>query len=299
MNTNAISIRCHFLSRALGALSLLYVCGLTAATHADAQRTYYIQTTTAANRIGYWTDLSVQDSNPNRIYFVTPNWNPPGSGGVYNSHPTGVWFDAARGDWAIFNQDASQIPLGASFNVYGWQYAADAYTHIATAANSTGDYTILDSPYFNNDPNALVWVTPNWNPGGKGGVYNNHNIGVWYNNALGRWAIFNQDGSPIPHGAAFNVTYNSGPFAPYYYVHTATVSNSMSDYTVLDDSLINGANGHLLMVTPNWNPGGVGGVYLDHPIGVWYNSALKRYAVFNQDGSPMPRGASFNVWVIQ
>lgn len=36
--------------------------------------------------------------------------------------------------------------------------------------------------------------------------------------------------------------------------------------------------GHILMVTPSWNPGGVGGVYNNHSIGVWHNGALKRYA---------------------
>jgi hypothetical protein len=43
-----------------------------------------------------------------------------------------------------------------------------------------------------------------------GGVYENHNIGVWYNNLplspwRGHWCIFNQDLSAMPTGAAFTV----------------------------------------------------------------------------------------------
>jgi hypothetical protein len=36
-----------------------------------------VQTATTANRIVDCTELSVKDSNPNTIYFVTANWNPP------------------------------------------------------------------------------------------------------------------------------------------------------------------------------------------------------------------------------
>ena len=104
-------------AHAFGALSLMCVCSLAATARVEAQTTY-IQTATTANSIGDFTDLSVKDSNPNTIYFVTSNWNPPSSGGVYNHHPTEVWFDAARNDWAIFNQDGSPIPHGAAFNVW-------------------------------------------------------------------------------------------------------------------------------------------------------------------------------------
>jgi hypothetical protein len=298
MKANTTSIRSNVVNRAIGALSLLCVYGLSPLPHAEAQ-TPYVQTGTSANRLGDWTDLSKKDTNPNSLYFVTSNWNPPGNPGVYNNHPTGVWFDSGRKDWAIFNQDDTAIPLGAAFNVIRVPAAENVYVHTATSANSLGDFTLLNNAYTNDNPYALVWVTPNWNPGARGGVYDDHNIGVWYDSYYGRWAIFNQDGSAIPAGASFNVIIGYEADAPYYYTHTATASNSEGDFTILDDSLINGANGHLLMVTPNWNPDGVGGVYDNHAIGVWYYSAIKRYAIFNQDGSAIPAGASFNVWVLK
>ena len=56
----------------------------------------------------------------------------------------------------------------------------------------------------NGNPNAIVVVTPNWNPGGVCPcVYNNHPIGVWYTGS--QWAIFNQDIAAMPVNASFNV----------------------------------------------------------------------------------------------
>jgi hypothetical protein len=72
-----------------------------------------------------------------------------------------------------------------------------------SGANIVGHYTRIDHPLTNGDPNAILIVTPNWNPGGVGGVANNHSIGVFYKD--GRWAIFNQDSAAMPDKAAFNV----------------------------------------------------------------------------------------------
>src|SRR5579871_563759 len=56
---------------------------------------------------------------------------PPSSGGIYNSHPIGVWFDAAQSNWAIFNQDGSLIPHGTSFNVWVVKQPAARHTSLS------------------------------------------------------------------------------------------------------------------------------------------------------------------------
>jgi len=85
-----------------------------------------------------------------------------------------------------------------------------SFIHTATSENTHYNFTDIDSPYTNNKPNAIVIVTPNWNPAGVGGTYNEHPIGVWYHN--GKWSIYNQDKNqdpkqkkPMPIGAAFNI----------------------------------------------------------------------------------------------
>ena len=78
-----------------------------------------------------------------------------------------------------------------------------AFIHRAVAANISVHVTTIDHPLCNNQPNAILLITPNWNPGGVGGVYNSHVTGVYY--AGGRWIIFNQDSAAMPVNAAFNV----------------------------------------------------------------------------------------------
>jgi len=85
------------------------------------------------------------------------------------------------------------------------------FVHIAALNNIKSNYTIIDNPLTNNNPNSVLMVTQNWSPSpGEGGVYNAQPIGVWYtsegNTHEGRWSIFNQNPHvKMPEGAAFNV----------------------------------------------------------------------------------------------
>ncbi len=160
-----------------------------------------------------------------------------------------------------------------------------AFVHRATAANTSGHVTTIDHPDTNDRPSAIVSVTPNWNPDGSGGTYDNHNIGVYYWG--GRWRIFNQDFAAMPANAAFNVSVGSG------FVHAATSANTSGHITTLDHPQLNGRPNAAFIVTPNWNGGTGTGVYLNHPIGVYYTGG--RWRVFNQDIASMPLGAKFNV----
>lgn len=87
----------------------------------------------------------------------------------------------------------------------GTAFAA-VFVHRATPENISANSTYLDNPQINGDPNVVLYVTQNWNPGGvEDGIYNDHAVGVWYDSDRQRWAIFNQDREPMPDGAAFNV----------------------------------------------------------------------------------------------
>ena len=97
-----------------------------------------------------------------------------------------------------------EISTGAIRSIgAGLGTSTPVFIHRATAANINANTTTIDHPLCNNDPNAILIVTPNWNPGGVA-TYNNHQIGVYYTGTL-RWAIFNQDLAAMPVGAAFNV----------------------------------------------------------------------------------------------
>jgi hypothetical protein len=88
----------------------------------------------------------------------------------------------------------------------GEKVGGTAFLHRVTDENSLGDYTYLDAPNINGDPNAVVFAEPD-----SKGTYG-HNIGVWYEFAdRRRWAIFNQDRAPVPVGSAFKVVVPASP----------------------------------------------------------------------------------------
>ncbi len=252
----------------------------------------------AANIDGHITyiDHPLTNKNPNAIVLVTQNWNPGGVGSTYNNHPIGVWYSGGAKKWAIFNQDFAGMPDGAAFNVLIPTVDTSVFVHIARAGNINGHETYIDHPLTNNDPDAIVLVTQNWNPSGVGNTYNNHAIGVWYSSSAKKWAVFNQDFAAMPTDAAFNVLVSAADTTVF--VHTATAANITFNYTHIDHALTNDNPNAIVLVTQNWNPGGVGGTYNDHPIGVWYASGAKKLSIFNQDIANMPDGAAFNVIVI-
>ena len=269
-----------------------------------------VHTATAASIAGNSTymDHPLTNDNPNAIVLVTQNWNPGGVGNTYNDHPIGVWYSNGAKKWAIFNQDLASMPTDAAFNVLIPALDTSVFVHSATAANITLNWTYIDHLLTNNNPNAIVLATQNWNPSGVGSTYNNHPIGVFYDSVEFKWAVFNQDIASMPDGAAFNILVSSANTAVFVhtataagtavFVHTATAANTAFNYTRIDHPLTNENPNAIVLVTQNWNPGGLGGTYNDHPIGVWYSGSAKKWAIFNQDVASMPDSAAFSVIVI-
>ena len=69
------------------------------------------------------------------------------------------------------------MPAGATFQVEVPQASAK-FVHYAGLVNIAGNYTYLDNQLTNGEPDAVLSVTQNWNPGGGRGVYNNHPVGT-------------------------------------------------------------------------------------------------------------------------
>ncbi len=158
--------------------------------------------------------------------------------------------------------------------------------HRATEENSSGDYTYLNDPEIDGNPNAVVFASPIESY--------DHNIGVWYEPEQQKWAIFNEDQAPVPAGSTFEVVV---PGDSERFVHEATGENVSAETTYVDNPLVNGKPDAEVSVTQNWNPGGGGGVYNDHAVGVRYDADRKMWAVYNGDRGNMPEGAAFNVTV--
>jgi hypothetical protein len=168
--------------------------------------------------------------------------------------------------------------------------SSNLFVHIAkpstihtTSDNSTLDSTYLDNPNLNGNPNARVYVTPNWSYNGTN-TYDNHHIGVWYDFAVGRWAIFNEDQAQMPANASFNVLTNSATNS-YFFTVTSSSGNISGDGVetgITDPNLI-------VLAIHYYTPGN----FNNHGLGVWYNGS--QWLIFNEDQASMATGESFFV----
>jgi hypothetical protein len=169
------------------------------------------------------------------------------------------------------------------------------FVHVATDENSRGNYTYVGGSAIDGDPNAVVLVVAvSAGREGAGSATYGHNVGVYYDPGAQKWAIFNQDRSAVPAGTTFRVLV---PPTSERLLHRAELVDTVGNATYLDDPLTNGRPGAVLSVTQNWNPGGGAGVFNDHPVGVFYDEDVDKWAIYNRDGAPMPAGAAFNVAV--
>jgi hypothetical protein len=102
-----------------------------------------------------------------------------------------------------------QIQSSASLQVLGagLATATAAFIHQATGGNTFADATLLDYGALNDNPDLLLFVTPN---GGKTGcVEDGHAFGLRFvprSGAIpGHWWIYRADGSPPANNACYNV----------------------------------------------------------------------------------------------
>ena len=174
-----------------------------------ASSSVFVQT--AGNPVGDSTYISSSLTNglPGARLMITPVWNPGGSGGTFNNHLTGVWYDPSQQKWAIFNEDQASMTPDASFNVMvgtGNSGGGTSALQTATATNINGRITFIHNSLTTGDPNEILFETPNWNPsGGVPGIYDPEPTATYWSGGASKAAIFNDNTVKMPLGAAFNL----------------------------------------------------------------------------------------------
>ncbi len=106
--------------------------------------------------------------------------------------------------YAVFREDQQPISTGRHYAVLAPLNGRRNTVHTSTAGTIVNAYTQLDDPELNGHPEALLFALHNWNPGGIGGTYHDHRIGVSY--LAGRWYIGNQDSVDMTGGISFNIS---------------------------------------------------------------------------------------------
>jgi hypothetical protein len=125
---------------------------------------------------------------------------------AHSTSGVGVFTTSGSGSALTIGNGAIHV-LGATTNATTTASTTAAFTQVASAANipSPGfsDYTVIYNTLCDGDPNAILIVTPNYNPHNGPTFYWNHVVGVFYTGT--HWAIFNEDTTAMPAGPAFNV----------------------------------------------------------------------------------------------
>jgi hypothetical protein len=249
---------------------------------------YFRHISSAANSIGDWSNFDNSNTNGNTgaLVQITPCYNP---NNVYNNFNFGAYYSSSN-KWSVYTELATSIPVGSSYNVAVPNVNGTSFKHIAASSTIVNNWTVLNNASSNNNANALVFVTRDYNASGNS--YNNKTRGVWY--SAGKWNIYNEDISAFKVNDAFNVfVTNPGANA---FVHKATAANTTGHVTYIDNPKLNGNPNAQLIISHNWSAP-AGNVYNNHPTGVWYNSVNGRWSVYNQDLVAMPVNASFNILI--
>lgn len=246
-----------------GMLSTAAAGAVALTSAADTQPSHFIWTSPQS---GAYTliDNGATNGNPNAILFVSNNAKPGGACGcVGNTTPVGVFYDSSAGEWAIFYEESPGITVqaGVSFNVLVVPSGnSDAFTITSSSSDIAGDTAYIDSPVTDNNPSAVLQVTPNGNPGDGAVVYNDEVTGVWYNNSRSQWGVFNESEDAMATGESFNVLVGTSSTAGGKDATLKTTkSNRNGNCVKFKNSATNGDSNAFMLDTPNYDPDGVGG----------------------------------------
>ena len=241
-------------------------------------------------------DHAATNALPNAYVFALPVFNPGGvtAGDGYYPHRVGVYYEPSSTRWGIYNEDELNVSLNSAFFVYVANPASDVvYKHITTSGNVTANYTILDHPMLNGNPNAVVNVQHIWT-----NTYLNETVGVWYSPSRGRWTIYNNSSTLMKTGQAFNVLIVPNKSDTFVYKALASrILPDINDHVLrIDHSLLDGNPNAQVYVTHNWNPQGDANHIIDiHPLGVLY--AQGHWNIYHTDFEAIPVGATYNVYI--
>ncbi len=175
----------------------------------------FVWTSTKASDSGSTTFISspATGHKPGVLLQVTQNWNPPGVAFDTNDHPVGVYFQRKTGRWGIFEEDGKTMRAGPSFNVLVGTSGTGAHGAVLKAlkANTAFDYAQFSNSRTNNKPDAEVFATPVFNPGGAHtyGYYLDSTIGVWYDtdSTPATWGVFCENQQDMTLYEGFNLLY--------------------------------------------------------------------------------------------
>lgn len=118
-----------------------------------------------------------------------------------------VFADVTIPNKFVPNTPIKSSEVNANFDALnaGKQDKVVAFIHVASPTNISNNYTFIDNPATNGNPNAILIVTPNRSPAGGAAPFYYGSVSVSYGS--GKWAILHDKGpsEPVADKEAFNV----------------------------------------------------------------------------------------------
>lgn len=250
---------------------------------------HFIHIVNAKNRLSNKVSVishPLTNDNPGALIYVSQNLNPAGAATkpVFTGQAA-VEYNVALGRWTLVAIGVN-FANGHSFTVQ--VAAADDYHYVHGDANPGGAATELDHPLLNNNPDAVVMVTPQrW-----GGILNNHRVALDYNEGTGLWSIVNQDGEPMPDDVRFNIKMASDrDEGGKVQVEDDPKFKIGPDSAVINDPSLNHNPYALFLYTAQAN---IDEPEMDYPYAAAYYAPSGRWRITRQDGGEM-EGAIFHI----
>lgn len=169
--------------------------------------------------------------------------------------------------------------------------AQKQFTITSSKANNTcnGDCTMLDVPDLNNNPSAIIWLTPILDNGLN---LNPHPIGVYYSQE--KWRIQNLDQTSIPPGAKFKVEYVTKPDENHFQ-YMLTNENIQSDGAAfIDHPALNDHQNVTFRLVPSW--GSQSGQAPNRgEVNIEYNADAGKWSISNMNKKYFYQRVTYNI----
>jgi hypothetical protein len=192
---------------------------------------------------------------------------------------------------ASFDADGQSRNVDPFIDLGAFETNEEVQTVTPSASNTTANYVTLPPNLFSIPPvaNAALFASaasksnpPLWPTQG--------NLGVFFQN--NQWNVFDQLlASSIGANGRFHVNHVSGGNTIL-----ARADSSAGNFFLINDPRINSNPDARLIVTPNWNPFGIG-IYDNHAIAVRYDNPNDKWAIYHPDGTLPPFNAYYNVLI--
>ncbi len=200
-------------------------------------------------------------------------------------------YNIAAIGFADVDADGLRRRKSGAIDIGAYEFGDSLQLHLATAGNTGGHQTTIDSPGIGNAA-AKLQATPHFT---STEISYNQPYGVYGST---QWTLFSQNIAPINVGTSFNV-FNPVP-GDGVFAHVSSASNVSGWATEIDHPLLNDRPNSFVLATQNWTAGGAL-TYNPHPIGVFYFAfgGPGRWHVINADqpvGQDMPINLGFNIY---